>query len=327
VGRLIVHEAVHSAQQRVLALTDFSAIVWLRLIFVTGLVIVAALTPGFLSAPSLLALLTTVSFVGCVAVGMTLVTLSGNIMSFSLGATVAASAVAFVAMLNAAGLLAGIVAALAVGALVSAVQGAIIGGLRANPIIVSIAALALIHGSLNLITANATINARADAGHELLQGKMFGLPIEFLVLLVLVAIGQLLLSYTSFGRHIYYIGSGLRAAEAVGLRTGWIITGVYFCAGLFTAVAGILLGLRYNQANMEYGIGYDYDAITAILVGGTAIQGGHGSILRTFAGAIFIGTIQVLLLLHGFRQEWQYLIAGVVVLLVVMLQTTGRRQA
>ena len=159
-----------------------------------------------------------------------------------------------------------------------------------------------------------------------MRGKLFGLPIEFVALLILVVLGQMILTWTRFGRHINFVGSGARAAEAVGLRVGWVVTGAYFWAGLFSAVAGVLLGLRYNQANMEYGIGYDYDAIAAVLVGGTAIQGGHGSVIRTFAGVIFIATIQVLLLLHGFRQEWQYLIAGVIVLLVVMLQTAGRRR-
>jgi ribose/xylose/arabinose/galactoside ABC-type transport system permease subunit len=317
---------VNSTSTQAVAVNQLTAVAWLRLLFVVGLAAAVALTPGFLSAPSLLTLLTTVSFVGCVAVGMTFITLSGNIMSFSLGATVAACAVTFVTVLNAAGVFAGIVAALAVGGLLSAAQGAIIGGLRANPIIVSIAALALIHGGLNFITGNATTNATPGAGHEILRGKLFGLPIEFVALLILVVLGQLILSWTTFGRHIYFVGSGARAAEAVGLRVGWVVTGGYFLAGLFSAVAGVLLGLRYNQANMEYGIGYDYDAIAAILVGGTAIQGGHGSVIRTFAGVIFIATIQVLLLLHGFRQEWQYLIAGIIVLLVVMLQTAGRRR-
>jgi len=317
---------VSNISGQVFALNRLTAVAWLRLLFVLALAVAVALTPGFLSAPSLLTLLTTVSFVGCVAVGMTFITLSGNIMSFSLGATVAACAVTFVMVLNGAGLIAGIIAALAVGALLSAAQGAIIGGLRANPIIVSIAALALIHGRLNFITGNATTNANPGAGHEVLRGKLFGLPIEFVALMILVVLGQLILSWTTFGRHIYFVGSGVRAAEAVGLRVGWVVTGAYFLAGLFSAVAGILLGLRYNQANMEYGIGYDYDAIAAILVGGTAIQGGHGSAIRTFAGVIFIATIQVLLLLHGFRQEWQYLIAGIIVLLVVMLQTAERRR-
>ena len=73
-------------------------------------------------------------------------------------------------------------------------------------------------------------------------------------------------------------------------------TGAYVWAGLFTAVAGIMLGVRYNQANMEFGIGYDYDAIAAVLVGGTAIQGGQGSMIRTLAGVAVISVVQVVLL-------------------------------
>lgn len=298
-------------------------VVWLRIALFALLAVAVMLTPGFLSAPSLLALLTTISFVGCVAVGMTLITISGNIMSFSLGATAAASAVAFVTVLNAAGLVPSIAAALLVGALLSGVQGVIIGWLRANPIIVSIASLALIYGILTLLTNNATVNARPGAGHEILQGKIGEIPVEFLILLLIVAFAQCLLSYTMFGRNLFLTGSGLRAADASGLRTWRTVAGAYVWAGVFTATAGILLGARYNQANMEYGIGYDYDAIAAVLVGGTAIQGGQGSAVQTLAGVVLISVVQVLLLLHGFRQEWQYLIAGLIVLLVVMLQTRG----
>jgi ribose/xylose/arabinose/galactoside ABC-type transport system permease subunit len=289
------------------------------------LALAALTTPGFLSAPSLLALLTTVSFVGCVAVGMTLITISGNIMSFSLGATAAASAVVFVTVLNQAGLAPAVPAALATGALIAGVQGFLIGWLRANPIIVSIAALALIYGVSSGLTRNATVDAVAGAGHELIKGKLFGVPVEFAVFLAILALGQLLLSFTIFGRNLFLVGSGLRAAEAAGLRSWRTVTAAYLWAGAFTAAAGIMLGVRYNQANMEYGLGYDYDAIAAVLVGGTAIQGGHGSMLRTLAGVAVIAVVQVVLLLHGLRQEWQYLIAGVITLLVVMSHASGRR--
>jgi len=79
--------------------------------------------------------------------------------------------------------------------------------------------------------------------------------------------------------------------------------------------------VRYGSASMEYGIGYDYNAIAAVLVGGTAIQGGQGSAIRTFIGLVIITLVQTLLLLHGFGTEWQQLITGIVVLGVVMLQT------
>jgi ribose/xylose/arabinose/galactoside ABC-type transport system permease subunit len=296
----------------------------LRIAVFAALAIGAVLTPGFLSFPSLLSLLTTLSFVGCVAVGMTMITLSGHIMSFSLGATAAAAAVAFVYVLNAGGLAAGVAAALVTGASISAAQGIIIGSLRANPIIVSIASLALIYGILNLLTGNATLDV--DSGSVLAPAwrRPFGIPIEAVAFLLCLAIGQFLLSFTIFGRRVFLIGSGMRSADVLGLRVWRSVTAVYAWAGMFAAMAGILLATRYNQANMEYGIGYDYDAIAAVLVGGVAIKGGVGSMWRTLAGVCLMATVQVVLLLHGFRQEWQYLIAGLIVLLVVVLQSRRR---
>ena len=114
-----------------------------------------------------------------------------------------------------------------------------------------------------------------------------------------------------------------KAAEAVGVNTWRTITGAYLWAGFFTSLAGIMLAVRYDAANMDYGVAYDYDAIAAVLVGGTAIGGGHGSAVRTFAGAMVIAAVQVMLLLRGLRQEWQYLAAGLIVLAVIILQARG----
>ena len=136
-------------------------------------------------------------------------------------------------------------------------------------------------------------------------------------------IAQFILSFTRFGRNLFMVGSSFRAAEAVGVNTWRTITGAYLWAGFFTSLAGIMLAVRYNAANMDYGVAYDYDAIAAVLVGGTAIGGGHGSAVRTFAGAMVIAAVQVMLLLRGLRQEWQYLAAGLIVLAVIILQARG----
>jgi ribose/xylose/arabinose/galactoside ABC-type transport system permease subunit len=107
------------------------------------------------------------------------------------------------------------------------------------------------------------------------------------------------------------------------VNTWRTITGAYLWAGFFASLAGIMLAVRYDAANMDYGVAYDYDAIAAVLVGGTAIGGGHGSAVRTFAGAMVIAAVQVMLLLRGLRQEWQYLAAGLIVLAVIILQARG----
>jgi ribose/xylose/arabinose/galactoside ABC-type transport system permease subunit len=276
-----------------------------------ALAVVALTTPSFLSVPSLTTLLTTISFVGCLAAAMTFITISGNIMSFALGAAAAVSAMVFVIVLNAAGYAAGVVAALAAGAAITAAQGCLIGFLRANPIIVSIAANVLIYGVAQRVTNNETV---------------LGAPVEFIVFLGVIALGQVVLSFTVFGRNLFYLGSGFRAAETVGLPTTRTTIGAYVWAGLFAAVTGILLASRFNQANMEFALRYDYDAIAAVLVGGTAIQGGNGSMLRTFAGIAAVSTIQVVLLLHGFREEWRLFITGLIVVVVVILYSSRQRQ-
>jgi ribose/xylose/arabinose/galactoside ABC-type transport system permease subunit len=297
----------------------------IRVAALTVLIGIAVATPGVTSAPSLLAMLTTVSFVGCVAVGMTLITLSGNIMAFCLGATAAASAVVFVHVMNLAGFGVAVPAALAFGALLTALQGFFIGWLRANPIIVSIAALALILGAAQALTAGQTAYVDASAAYEWLRFSVLGVPSEFLVFLIVLILGQFMLSFTRFGRHLYMVGASRRAAEAAGVRVWRTVAGAYLWAGLFSAVSGVMLAMRYNSASMEYAVNYDYDAIAAVLVGGTAIGGGQGSALRTLAGVLVIGLVQMLLLLNGLRQEWQLLITGLIVLGMIMLHTASRR--
>src|SRR4051794_39331756 len=246
---------------RALPRHSISALTALRYAVPAILIVVALATPGFLSWPSMLSLLTTVSFIGCVAVGMTLITISGNIMSFSLGATAGAAAMVFVLAVNAVGVPLGILIALVFGGLVSGAQGFCIGYVRANPIIISIASLSLIYGIAEAFTESGTVYAAPGTSYGPLKGNLLGLPIEFVLLLVVTCIGQALLSLTSFGRNVIMCGSSFRAAEAVGVRTWRTVTGAYAWAGGFTALAGIMLAIRYDAASMSYGMGYDYDAI------------------------------------------------------------------
>ncbi len=295
----------------------------IRVTALGALIVVALATPGFTSKPSVLSMLTTVSFIGCVAVGMTFITISGNIMSFCLGATASVAAITFMAGL-AWGVPAAIVLAFAVGGLVNLAQGLVIGYVRANPIIVSIAALTLVTGVTNLVTAGRRVYP-AGGDLEVLTNKVAGIPIEFLIFLGVVVIAQLILSRTRFGRNVYMVGSNSRAAEAAGVRNWRTVSGTYLLAGLFSSVAGILMGARYELGDMELGFGYDYDAIAAVLVGGTAIHGGVGSVWRTLLGTAVIAIVQVLLVLYGFSRELQYLITGLIILGVIMLHTIGGR--
>ena len=290
-----------------------------RFAFIVLLVGATLFTPGFFLPANILSVLTAVSFIGCVAVGMTLITISGNLLSFSLGITTAASAMVFIAALNWGGAAFGLIAALGFGVLITALQGFTIGFFRSHPIIVSIAALAFIDGLSDPLTSNEAFSIAPGHVPQFLTGTLLGIPVEFLVFAAVIAVGQGLLSYTAFGRSLYMVGNSTRAADSAGVNVWATITLGYAFTGLFTALAGVLLAAHYQMADMQYGTGYDYQAIAAVLVGGTPIAGGQGSVVRTLIGVLVVAVVQSILLLQGWRPEWQYLITGVIVLAVIIL--------
>lgn len=284
----------------------------------------ALTTPGFLSPLSINALLTAISFVGCVAVGMTFVTLTGNIMSLALGATVSASALIFLATLSL-GIGPAFLAALLFGVVVTGLQGFLVGYFRANPILVSVAALSLLLGGAAFATGGHRIYP-AGEGLAVFKGRIAGIPVEALCFFATVAAGQFILSWMRIGRLMAMVGSNVRAAIAAGIDATSTITVAYVIAGACAAISGVLLAARYGSGDMELGTGYDYTAIAAVLVGGTGIAGGSGSALRTLVGVTVIATIEVVLLLRGFSEQLQYLITGLIVLAVIMLHAVGERR-
>jgi ribose/xylose/arabinose/galactoside ABC-type transport system permease subunit len=290
----------------------------------TAIAVFALSTPGFTSPISINALLNAISFIGCVAVGMTFITLTGNIMSLCLGATVSASALVFLASLSF-GIVPAFLIAIAFGVVITAVQGALVGFFRANPILVSIAGLSLLIGGAALATGGQRIYPGGE-GLQIFKGRVAGIPVEAFYFFATVLIGQLVLSWTRIGREMTMVGSNPRAAAAAGVGTAMAVTVAYMIAGACSAVAGVLLAARYGSGDMELGTGYDYTAIAAVLVGGTAIQGGSGSVIRTLIGVTIIAIIEVVLLLRGFSQQLQYLLTGIIVLAVIMLHTIGERR-
>jgi ribose transport system permease protein len=317
-------EAVLPWRRRRGALRARHLVLAIRVIAAAAIAGFALTTPGFLTPLSLNALLNAISFVGCVAIGMTFITLTGNIMSLALGATVSASALIFLASLSF-GVAPAFALALGFGIVITGVQGFLVGYFRANAILVSIAALSLLLGAAAFATAGHRIYPAGDGVHAF-KGRIAGVPIESLWFFATVVVGQFILSWTRIGRLMAMVGSNSRAATAIGIDTTAVITAAYLIAGAFSAVAGVLLAARYGSGDMEVGAGYDYTAIAAVLVGGTGIAGGSGSAVRTLIGVTIIAVIEVVLLLRGFSEQLQYLITGLIVLAVIMLHTFGTRR-
>ena len=296
----------------------------IRLAAAATIAIYALTTPGFLTPLSFNALLTAISFVGCVAVGMTFITLTGNIMSLALGATVSASALMFLACLSF-GILPAFLATVLFGIAITGAQGFLVGHFRANPILVSVAALSLLLGAAAFVTGGHRIYP-GGAGLEIFKARVAGIPVNAWCFFITVAAGQFILSWTRIGRLMAMVGSNVRAATAAGISTTAAVTVAYIIAGACAAISGILLAARYGSGDMEVGAGYDYTAIAAVLVGGTGIAGGSGSTVRTLIGVFVIAVIEVVLLLRGYSEQLQYLITGLIVLCVIMLHTLGDRR-
>src|SRR5689334_3570927 len=201
----------------------------IRIVAIAALAAYALSTPGFTSQISINALLNAISFIGCVAVGMTFITLTGNIMSLALGATVSASALIFMASLPL-GVLPAFLVAIVFGIVITAAQGALVGYFRANPILVSIAGLSLLIGGAALATGGHRIYPGAS-GLQMFKGRVSGIPVEALYFFATVIAGQFILSWTRVGRVMVMVGSNVRAATAAGINAATAITIAYVIAG------------------------------------------------------------------------------------------------
>jgi inositol transport system permease protein len=136
---------------------------------------------------------------------------------------------------------------------------------------------------------------------------------------VVVAISWVLLSRTQFGRHVYAVGGNIKAAQASGINTDSVIRKAFIYNGILVAIAGIVLMSRVNSGQPAAGVAYEFDAITAVVVGGTSLMGGTGTITGTVIGAMIIGVINNILNLMNVSSYWQMIIKGLIIAVAVIL--------
>lgn len=268
-------------------------------------------TPGFFTLGNLQAILTSTIFVGMVAVGMTLIMISGSFVSLALGTTATAAAMLYMAALPL-GLPVAIIVTLIAALFLGMIQGVAIGGWNANPIIVTIAVAAVIEGLAVAASKGVTINP-VGTEYRLLNERVLGLPIGFYVLVSVALIAELILRYTKFGRMIYLMGDRRAAARVAALPLTAIGAGVFAFASLTAALAGIFMGTFNHSASLLLSRGtLSYDAIAAVLIGGAAIGGGRGSVMRSMLGVIVIAVVTDLVLLQGYALGMQIAVKGLV---------------
>lgn len=308
--------------------TAILAVLWGSLVVFGALIVIGAVTTeGFLTMTNVRAILSSVAFVGMIAVATSLIMISGNLFSLALGSTAAVCAMSFLALLPH-GIVVAIVLTIALGVLLGAIQGLLVGGIGANPIIVTIGAASLIQGVALWASGGATIlPPKGDTSFNWLNGHIFTFAVPIYILLGTVVVLDLLLRRTRFGRELKLVGENAGAARAAGIPTAWVVIVAFALAGLCTAIAGLELGAFNESGSLLIEGTLTYDAIAAVVVGGIAISGGRGSVWQAFGGAVLIGAISDILLLRGYSEGIQILVKGLIVFVVVVLARLNRIRA
>lgn len=253
-------------------------------------------------------LLTDNAFLGVLAVGMTVVILSGGI-DLSVGSVVAFTGV-LLALLIGGGMnpFLAFAIALAIGTAFGALVGAAIHWLQAPPFIVTLAAMFLARGACFLLTTDSI-----PVTHPI-YADLAGSGFSAIVMLLAFVLGAVLLRATRFGANVYALGGDVHAAGLMGVNIGGTIVSIYAFSGFAAALAGILFSVYTQSAHSLAAVGIELDAIAAVVIGGTLLSGGYGGVLGSFFGVMILGLIQSYIIFTGTLSSWWAKIATGVLL-------------
>jgi inositol transport system permease protein len=310
------------------------------------IVLIAAFSvaePNFFSTVNLLNVLRQVSIYGLLAVGMTFVILTagidlsvGSLLAF---AGLAAAAVAKGGLANrftvgaeqdAAGYGWGLalLAAIAVGLAGGLIQGVAITRLKVPPFVVTLGGMSVFRGAALLFAGGGPISGfphdYAWWGQGRIGPSWFPLPVPVIVFAFFAIVAHVVLRYTRYGRNVYAVGGNPEAARLSGLNVPWIIASVYVIIGFFAGLGGFVLSARLNSAEAVAGLQYELTVIASVVIGGTSLFGGIGTIFGTVVGTILIGVLLNGLVLMNVSSYIQQIIIGVIIVLAVAFDTFAK---
>ena len=291
-------------------------------------VIVAFINSRFMTTSNILNILRQTSINAVIATGMTFVILTGGI-DLSVGSILGFSG-AVAAMMLASGVdsIIAIPVALIVGLVVGALNGVLISKGKLQPFIVTLATMTMLRGATLVFTDGKPIGTGFEANSKLFawfgNGYMLGIPVPIIVIIVTFLVALFVLTQTKIGRYVYALGGNEEATKLSGISTDKVKIFVYAISGMMAALAGIIITSRLSSAQPTAGSGYELDAIAAVVLGGTSLAGGTGTIVGTMIGALIIGVLNNALNLMDVSSYFQMLAKGSVILLAVLLDRKNK---
>ena len=283
-------------------------------------VVLACITDAFLTSRNLFNVLRQISVNVFLACGMTMIIILGCI-DLSVGSTIAVAGclcAGFITNMGMPTLLAVFLAILA-GGVIGLVNGLIVSKTTSPPFIVTLATMNIGRGIARVYTQNKTISISDPTFSFIGTGYVFGIPIHVIFIVLIVIVTGLILTRTQFGRHIYAVGGNKTAAVYSGINASRVTLVVFLLSGIFAGMAGILTASRTFTGQYSLGDGAEMDAITAVILGGTSMNGGVGTLTGTIIGCVIVGVLNNGMNLLGIDSSWQYIVQGVVVLLAVFI--------
>ncbi|MBN9333754.1 ABC transporter permease [Devosia sp.] len=309
-----------------------------RLLAFSGLIaLVVAFSlasPNFMQTQNILAILQATSVNGVLAIAATLVIITGGI-DLSLGTLMTFCAVLAGVILTYLGLPLplGVIGAILAGAASGLISGTVVAKLKVPPFIATLGMMLILKGLSLVISGTRPIYFNDTPGfNQIALGSVVGqiipavpVPNGVLVLFAVALIASFVLSKTALGRYTFALGSNEEAVRLSGVNVDRWKIGVYALAGGIVGVAGVLIASRLNSAQPALGQGYELDAIAAVVIGGTSLSGGRGTVLGTLIGALIISVLANGLRILSVAQEWQTVVTGCIIILAVYADILRRR--
>jgi len=314
-----------SLRDRLLNLVAQRESALILVLFVAG-VIMSIVSPVFLSRANIEAILIALSMEGTIAIGMSILLISGG-FDLSVGSTLALTGVVTGLALNAGvpavpAMILGLLAALMVGL----ANGLLVARMGINPFITTLGMAMGVRGLLLVIARGRAVLNLPQSFTVIGQGRLFGVQYPIFIMLGLVIVGEVLVRNSRFFRQAYYIGGNERAARLSGINVDFVKIFNYCLVAVLAGVAGLLITARFGSSSVTIGGGEELRVITAAIIGGSSLSGGEGSVLGAFLGALFMGFLANALNLLGVDVYWQNLVTGALLIFAVVVDVLNERR-
>ena len=308
----------------------------LPLVIVIMAIALSILSPTFLTAANIQNIFQQISINLCLSIGMTLVILTGGI-DLSVGSILAFSGILMAGFAKNGidipvfgisiqfAFYGAVLAGLLTGLVLGAINGLAITWLKIPPFVSTLGMLSIARGLTKLWTRGEPITNLGDGFEFLASKSLFGMSNIVWVPFILILLFIVITRRTCFGRHLYAVGGNEQAAALSGVRVDRVKMVAYALSGLLSAVGALLLTARLNAATVVAGETYELEAIAAVVIGGTSLSGGRGSIIGTVLGCLVIGILANGLVLMGVREELQLVVKGGVIILAVAFDKLQNR--